>query len=186
MRVAVVPAGNDTDLPPGTEPPAMRLRHELRASVREWLSGSHVASRWWYWVAAIPAAFALWTVAVAWVTVALLLGPLGVGQPVPRAVEVSLVVFTAPFLALVAMAPVAILADTAAIRAAAVDWSPAPEHFAGPAAIAPLVTAAGLLLDWTRDGSLDGPHWAVLAGFLLAIPAAAFYLARRHDHLGVP
>jgi hypothetical protein len=137
-------------------------------------------------VAAVPAVFVFWTVAVAWVTVAVTLGPLAGPRPVVQAAEVSMVAFVGPFLVLTAVFPFAVLADASAVTEADVDWRPPRAALTAAASVGPLLAAAGGTLDWASDGSLDVPGWAVLAGFLLALPVAAYYLYRRHDHLGVP
>ena len=137
-------------------------------------------------MAAVPAVFAFWAVAVAWVTVAVALGPLADPRPVLQAAEISMVAFVGPFLVLVAVFPFAVFADASAVVDADVGWRPPRVALSGAAAVGPLLAAAAALVDWVTDGSLDVPGWAVVLGFLLVVPVAAYYLYRRHEHLGVP
>lgn len=164
----------------------MRRGRSPRRAVRLRLAGGNVDSRWWYWVAAVPAVFAFWAVAVVWVTVAVAIGPLADANPVVQAAEISMVAFVGPFLVLVGVFPFAVHSDASAILAADVEWQPSRATLTGAATVGPLLAAAAAAFDWLGDGSLDVPGWAVLGGFLLAVPAATYYLYQRHEHLGVP
>ena len=130
--------------------------------------------------------FAFWAVAVAWVTVAVAIGPLADANPVVQAAEISMVAFVGPFLVLVGVFPFATYADASAILAADVGWRPPRLPLTAAAALGPLLAAAAGVFDWLGDGSLDVPGWAVVLGFLLAVPVATYYLYQRHEHLGVP
>ena len=134
----------------------------------------------------MPAAFVFWLLAVAWVALAVGLGPLGGGDPVGRAAGVSLVVFVAPFLVLEAVFPLAVHADAAAVSAAAVGWRPARARLTAAAAVGPAVTVTGALVDLLADGGFDRLGWAIALGFVLTVPVAAVYLYRRHEALGQP
>jgi len=159
-----------------------RPRRRTRTSSR----GSRVDSRWWYWIAATPAVFVFWLVAVAWVAVAVSLGPLGGPDPVGRAGSVSLVAFGGPFLVLVAVFPFAVFADATAVLRADVEWAVGRTGVTVGAAIGPLATVAAWAVDLLGDGAFDWLGWAVALGFVLTVPVAGWYLYRRHEHLGVP
>lgn len=163
----------------------MARRRTQRGSPRD-RAAAPVDSRWWYWIGAVPAAFGFWLLAVAWVAVAVGLGPLGGGNPLGRAAGVSLVVFLAPFLVLEAVFPFAVHADAAAIAAAAVDWRPARPWLTAAAAVGPAVTAVGIVVDLLENGGFDWLGWAIVAGFVLTVPVAVGYLYRRHEALGQP
>lgn len=150
------------------------------------LAGSGVDSRWWYWVAAVPLTFGLWAVAVGWVAVAVAAGPFDGGGPLRQAVEVSMIAFGVPVLALIAVFPFAVYADAGAIRGAEVEWRPPRAALAVAAAVGPSLAAGRVFVDLVSDGALDGPGWAVGAGFLVCVPVAGYYLYRRHVRLGVP
>lgn len=164
----------------------MRRQRPAWSSLRRRLAHERVDSRWWYWVAAVPAVFAFWVVAVAWVTVAVGIGPLSDPSPVAQAAEISLVAFGVPFVALTAAFPFAVYADATAILDADVDWRPARAPLTATAAVGPLVAVVALLFGLTTDGAVLLPLWAVVIGFLLTVPVAAVYLYRRHHRLGVP
>ena len=164
----------------------MRRGRSPRRALRRTLAGGSVDSRWWYWVAAVPAVFAFWLVAVAWVAIAVLLGPLAGPRPILQAAEISMVAFVGPFLLLTAVFPFAVYADAGAVAAADVDWRPPRLALTAAAAVGPLLAAAAGAADVLGDGSLDVPGWAVVVGFLLAVPVAVYYLRERHDELGVP
>jgi len=164
----------------------MREQRPLLDPLRRRLAHERVDTRWWYWVAAVPAAFAFWLVAVAWVTVAVALGPLAGPSPVAQAAEISLVAFGAPFLALTAVFPFAVFEDASAICEADVGWRPPRVPLTGAAAVGPLVSAAAVLYGLLGTSSVLAPVWAILLGFLLTVPVAAYYLYHRHDRLGVP
>ena len=164
----------------------MAPKATVRRAVRRRWSGRAVDSRWWYWVAAVPAVFAFWLVAVAWVTVAVALGPLADANPLAQAAEISMVAFVGPFLVLTIVFPFAVYADATAVIDAAVGWRPPRAAVTGAAAVGPFVAVGGGLLDLLADGTFDVPGWAVVLGFLLAVPVAGYYLLRRHEELGVP
>lgn len=163
----------------------MRPSRRVRRAVRERVADRTVEGRYWYWVAAVPAAFVLWLVAVAWVAVAVGLGPLAGANPLVQAARISLVAFGPPFLALVAVVPFALAADVGAVRDAEVDWQPPLGRLVAAAAIGPAVTVAIVVVD-LLDGAVDVLGWAVLVGFLATVPVAAYYLLARHRRVGVP
>ena len=164
----------------------MRRQRPLLVSVRRRLVHDRVETRWWYWVAAVPAAFAFWLLSVAWVAVAISLGPLAGPRPLVQAAEVSLVAFGGPFLALTAVFPFAVYADASAVLDADVDWRPPRALLTVAAAIGPLVSAMAVLYGLVADAAGLTPIWAIVLGFLLTVPVAAYYLHGRHGHLGVP
>lgn len=158
----------------------------VRRAIQRRASQSVVDSRWWYWIAAVPATFALWSVAVTWVGIAVGIGPLADPNPVRQAAEISLIAFGPPFLALVAVFPFAVFADASAIMAVDAEWRPPRTLFSAGAAVGPVATVAVLALDLLGDGDFDVLGWAILAGFLLTVPVAAYYLLARHRRVGIP
>ena len=137
-------------------------------------------------MAAVVATFALWVVAVVWVTIALAAVGVGGRNQVLRAVEVSLVAFGLPFFVLTVVLPLAVYADASAIQDADGEWRPRRLLLSGAAAVGALVSAGAVFVALVTGSALAGPLWAVVLGFLLAVPVAAFYLLRRHRRLGAP
>jgi len=170
----------------GAKPASMRSRPAARETIKRLTRPGDVDSRWWYWPAATLATFGLWVVAVAWVAVAITVGEFGDWNPLVRALDVSLVAFAVPFLALTLVFPFATYADASAVLAAGGDWHPARSRLTVGAAVGPLV-ALGVVLYGLATGS---PAWVplqgIVVGFLLTVPVAGYYLYRRHTHLGVP
>jgi hypothetical protein len=163
----------------------MRRQRPLLDPLRRRLAHDRVDTRWWYWVAAVPAVFAFWVVAVAWVTVAVSLGPLADPRPVAQAAEISLVAFGGPFLALTGVFPFAVYADASAVLEADVEWRPARTPLTGAAAVGPLVAAGAVAVGLAMGDAALAPLWATVLGFLLTVPVAAYYLYERHENLGV-
>ncbi|WP_435156061.1 hypothetical protein [Haladaptatus sp. DFWS20] len=154
------------------------------------LSGDRVESRWWYWIAAVPVVVAFWLVTVAWVAFAMSVDPSFVGDSpppflvrlliaTPHATVVSLVAVGIPFAILIAILPLAVFQDTVAINRSETGWEPSSRNFA-LAGLFGLVSAVvvGVL---TIDLSL-----AIIAGIILSVPLALYYLRERHEKLGVP
>lgn len=117
-------------------------------------------SRWWWWVAGLPAGVAFWAVTVLWL--ALATGGTGLlADPFGSAVQLSTAVLAVPLLVLAVLFPVAVYRDASAL-------------------------VAGGLLD--RDPRRLGTAAAasLLTGPVLSVPLACWYLWRRHAVAGVP
>jgi hypothetical protein len=149
-------------------------------------------SRWWYWVAGVPIAFAFWLVAVGWVAVAVGLTPAvdpGPDGPLSFAIAVSLVALGAPLGVLVLMFPFAIYRDARAVAAADVGWQPARTRYVAAALVGPAVGVLGTLLvvAGVVGATTTRPVFAAFAAaYLLATPVALHYLRLRRRHVGVP
>jgi len=146
------------------------------------LSGDRVDSRWWYWIAAIPAVFGFWLVTVAWVAFAIWLEPglldtAGGDGPLAQAARISLVAVGVPLVVLTAIFPFAVFQDTQAIDRAGVEWEPPSGTYAAVALVGLLVLAVAGVSDISVG---------VISGFAVSVPFALYYLQQRHERLGVP
>lgn len=123
-----------------------------------------VASRWWYWIAAVPV-YAVVTFFLAGLFFLFVVGT-GMGGPGPMPVGPGVVfplvvLLVLPGLVLAVMLPVAFYFDATAVAESAVDWDPDPVLYA-------LVGVVGIFVN------VVGPV------------AALYYLYRRHRRVGVP
>ena len=137
-------------------------------------------SHHWYWVAAIPATFLIWVATLAWLALAASWEAFGFGG---RTVELSLLALGVPFVILTAYFPLAVYRDADYVNRTSGKWAPEPMRQALAAAlglvILVVVGAGAVLLDFP-------PSWPVIAGFLVSVPFAAYYLWQRHEHVGTP
>ncbi|NHN60647.1 MULTISPECIES: hypothetical protein [Halorussus] len=137
-------------------------------------------SHHWYWVAAIPAAFCLWLASLAWLAVASTWEAFGFGQ---NTFSLSLVALGVPFLFLTAYFPLAVYRDADYVNRTSGKWAPDPRQQAlrATAGLVVLVLAAvtSVLLGLP-------PTVPVVAGFVVSVPFAAYYLYRRHETVGTP
>ena len=161
----------------------MRYRREPAGRLA---GDSPVDSRWWYWVAAVPVAFAFWVLSAAWVAVGTALDPaLAAGTGFGAALGLALVAFGVPLLILLAVLPASVLFDARAARDQSA-WQPNAERIAAAAAVGPalaIVLVVAVLLDVVGDTA--GSVAAVTVGYLLATPVAIWYLRRRRDEIGL-
>lgn len=119
-------------------------------------------SRWWYWVAALPAAASLWLLAFLWVFVAVAaeFGDVLAGDPFDVALGLSVAIGGVPLLVIGLLVPVAVFFDSRALRRAGFEW-PRPLAYAALVALClPLVP--------------------------LGVAVAAHYVYRRRQRVGVP
>lgn len=147
----------DTAISPGSADP-----QDARAAT----DAPRVASRWWYWIAAVPiyavVTFLLFGLLFLFVAGAGMGGPGMTPMPVGPGVVFPLVVlFVIPGIVLAVMLPVAFYFDATAVAESAVDWDPDPVLYA-------LVGVVGIFVN------VVGPV------------AALYYLYRRHQHVGAP
>ncbi len=118
-------------------------------------------SRWWYWIAAVPASTGLWLLSFLWAALATASeGVATGGDPVGVAFGLSLLVGGVPLFVVGVLFPVAVLFDSRAVRAAGFEW-PAPGRYAALAAASLLVPPVAVWL-------------------------AARYVYRRRQNVGVP
>lgn len=143
-------------------------------------------SRWWYWVAAVPAVVAFWLLSVAWVGVSVWLkftpGELTTGLA-QTALLAPLVAFGVPLAVLLAVLPYAIFRDAYAIHAAGAGWPPTA-RYAGSAALALLLAVAGVGLVEVGFPAIGGS--VAVLGVLLAVAVSVFYVRERREHVRMP
>jgi hypothetical protein len=143
----------------------------LRRTLDGLLPAASVDSRWWYWIAAVPAYFLVTLVggvfAAVLVVFAGLLDVLGLGGLASLSAFVVFGGFAALFglvgLAVAVGFPLAVYVDARAIEEAGGEWRPDPVLWGLSAVVAVLVT-----------------------NFVLSVPLALYYLYRRHETLGTP
>jgi len=118
-------------------------------------------SRWWYWIAAVPASAGLWFLSFLWAALATASeGVATGGDPVGVAFGLSLLVGGVPLFVVAVLFPVGVFFDSRALRAAGFEW-PAPGRYALAAV-----------------GSLVVPP--------VAVAVATHYVYRRRKRAGVP
>ncbi len=161
----------------------MRYRREPAGAIS---GDSPVDSRWWYWVATVPVAFAFWVLSAAWVAVGTALDPaLDDGTGFGAALGVALVAFGVPLLVLLTVFPASVLFDARAARDQS-DWRPSAERIALAASLGPTVAILlvfAVVLDVVAPTA--GSIAAVTLGYLLAAPVALWYLRERRDAVGL-
>jgi heme/copper-type cytochrome/quinol oxidase subunit 2 len=159
----------------------MRFRREPRVLPGD----SPVDSRWWYWVAAVPVAFAFWLASAAWVAVGTALDPgLAAGVGFESALGLALVAMGVPLLVLLVVFPAAVHFDARAVAEQSA-WRP-NRSLAALALVAPLLAAAAVaavVLD--AVAAVPGSVAAVTLGYLAATPVAGYYLYRRRARVGL-
>ncbi|WP_115864420.1 hypothetical protein [Halorussus litoreus] len=137
-------------------------------------------SHHWYWVAAIPAAFLLWLASLAWLALAATWEAFGFGG---ATVELSLVALGAPFVFLTAYFPIAVYRDSDYVNRVSGKWAPNPQQYALVAGLGLVmllvVGVAAIVLGFS-------PAVPVIAGFVVDVPFAVYYLGRRHETVGTP
>jgi hypothetical protein len=119
-------------------------------------------SRWWYWIAALPAAAALWFLSFLWAALAATaeLGAGLSGNPIAVAFELSVLVGGIPIGVVGVLLPVAVFFDSRAVRREGFEW-PTPATYAALSALSLLVPP-------------------------VAVGVAAHYVYRRRRRVGVP
>lgn len=136
----------------------------------------------WYWVAAIPVTFLLWLVALAWLAVASQFeSSFGFGG---STVQLSLVALGIPFAFLTAYFPLAVYRDTSYIDRTSGQWAPNPMRqalLAAPGLVVAILVAFIVVISGNSQFSLP-----VIAGFLVSVPFATYYIYRRRARVGVP
>lgn len=137
-------------------------------------------SHHWYWVAAIPAAFALWVAALAWLALAASWETFSFDASV---VELSMITLGIPFGFLTAYFPVAVYRDASYVDRTSGKWAPEPMRQALLAAaglvVLAVVAVVALAFQWS-------PTVPVVAGFVASVPFAVHYLRKRRKYVGVP
>jgi hypothetical protein len=160
-----------SDATGSSTPAAETTTESLRRTLDGILPAADVDSRWWYWIAAVPAYFLVTfvggAVAAAVFVFAGLLDVLGLGG---LASFSTFVLFggVATLFGLVGVIiafgfPVGIYVDARAIEAAGGEWRPDPVLWGLVAVVAVLVT-----------------------NFVLSVPLALYYLYKRHEEVGTP
>lgn len=155
----------------------------------------HTDSRWWYWVAALPAIVALWLASALWVLLGVSLGFGGLGGGAGGGggsgglggqglLFLPAVALGAPALVVFFLLPLALWRDGDAVRRSGAGWPDLPVVWAAVAGVVDVVLLAGLVVLARIDRTLGLAVvlLAVLAGTALAIT----YLRRRARHVWTP
>ncbi|MFC7044042.1 hypothetical protein ACFQH6_20190 [Halobacteriaceae archaeon GCM10025711] len=140
-----------------------------------------VESRWWYWLAATPIAFAFWLVTTAWVLFSVSVSPASIGGPV-AVFDIALTALGVPLVVLALLVPVAIYRDAGAIASANADWTPPVGTYLGAAVLGLSLAVIAALL--AAPGS--EPLVFLVVAYLAEVPVTVHYLLARHRRLGVP
>jgi hypothetical protein len=143
----------------------------LRRTLDDLLPAASVDSRWWYWIAAVPAYFLVTLIGGVFATVLVVfagvLDILGLGGLASLSTFVVFGGFAALFglvgLAVAVGFPLAVYVDARSIEEAGGEWRPDPVLWGLSAVVAVLVT-----------------------NFVLSVPLALYYLYRRHEAIGTP
>lgn len=133
----------------------------------------HADSRWWYWIAALPAVVVLWTATSLWVVLGVTL-EFGGGDPVGGAGSLVLLPAVAlglPAVVVFLVLPVALWRDGEATLSAGAGWPELPAVWAGVAGIIDVVLVVGLVVLARVDRALGSGlvAVAVIAGTGLAV-----------------
>ncbi|NEU59064.1 hypothetical protein [Halorussus sp. MSC15.2] len=137
-------------------------------------------SHHWYWVAAIPATFLLWLATLGWLALASSWEAFGFGG---NTVELSLVVLGVPFVFLTAYFPLAVYRDADYVNRTSGKWAPEPMRMALAAGLGLVVM---ILVGVPSLFFGLPPTYGVVAGFVVSVPFAAYYLSKRREHVGIP
>lgn len=133
----------------------------------------HADSRWWYWIAALPAVVALWTATSLWVLlgVSLEFGSGDLFGDARALVLLPAVALGIPAVVVFLILPVALWRDGEATLRAGAGWPELPALWAGIAGIIDLVLIAGLVVLAQVDAAIGTGlvAVAVIAGTGLAI-----------------
>jgi hypothetical protein len=117
-------------------------------------------SRWWWWIAGVPAGVAFWAITALWLVIAT--GGSGLlADPVRSGVGMATVGLGVPLLVIAVLFPVAVFFDARELREAGL-WEENHRRLAGAAAL------------------------SLLTGPVLSVPLASWYLWQRHRAVGVP
>jgi len=131
-------------------------------------------------VAAIPAAFVLWLATLAWLAVASSWEAFGFGADV---VNLSLLALGVPFAFLTAYFPLAVYRDADYVNRTSGKWAPNPMRqalLAAPGLV--VLVLAGIPAVFVGIP----PTWPVVAGFVVDVPFAVYYLRERRERVGTP
>ena len=133
----------------------------------------HADSRWWYWIAALPAVVALWTATSIWVLLGVSL-EFGSGDLFGDATSLVLLPAVAlgiPAVVVFLVLPVALWRDGEAALSAGAGWPELPAVWAGIAGVVDVVLLAGLLVLSRVDATIGFGlvAVAVIAGAALAV-----------------
>lgn len=146
----------------------------------------HADSRWWYWVAALPAVVALWTATSLWVLlgVSLEFGSGGRFGDARSLVLLPAVALGIPAVVVFLVLPIALWRDGEATLRAGAGWPALPALWAGIAGVIDLVLLAGLLVLAQVDATIGSGlvAVAVVSGTALAVS----YLRGRIQEVWTP
>ncbi|MFB6072902.1 MAG: hypothetical protein ABEJ88_08035 [Halobacterium sp.] len=155
------------------------------------MSELRVESRWWYWVAAVPAITAFWVLSAAWVAVVVLVVPEATADTTSGAVvSIPAVALGVPALAAFLVLPLALLQDSRAVERAGGDWSAVGSLAPQLAAVVDAALLAGVYFFFEGDPNVVDPDplgtlligAAVVAGAWLCVR----YLRERRRMVAMP
>lgn len=146
----------------------------------------HADSRWWYWVAALPAIVVLWTASAIWIVlgVSLEFGGGGIGVGGQSLVLLPAIALGAPAVVVFLLLPVALWRDGEALQRAGAGWPDLPVVWGAIAGVIDLVLLAGLTVLFQVDPGLG--FLVVLIAVLLGTGIALTYLRNRVRHAWTP
>lgn len=146
----------------------------------------HSDSRWWYWVAALPAVVALWTATSVWVLFGVSLEFTGgdLFGDAQSLVLLPAVALGIPAVVVFLVLPIALWRDGEATLRAGAGWPDLPALWAGAAGIVDVVLLVGLVLLAHVDATLGFGviAVAVISGTILAV----VYLRARIQNVWTP
>lgn len=151
----------------------------------------HADSRWWYWVAAVPAVVALWTLSSLWVLVGVTLdtgtgtgGIGGGGLGGGGIVLLPAIALGAPAVVVFLLLPIALWRDGEATRQAGAGWPEYPTLWAGIAGVIDVGLIVGLLV-LARTAPTVGLG-IVLVAVVAGTTVAILFLRRRATRVWTP
>lgn len=144
----------------------------------------HADSRWWYWVAALPAIVALWVASAIWVGLGVSLGGGGGWVGGQGLVLLPAVALGAPAVVVFLLLPIALWRDGTLVRRAGAGWPDHPVGWAGVAALIDLGLLAGIVMLSRLDRTLG--LGLVLVAVVAGTALAVFYLKQRSRHVWTP
>ena len=165
------PRDSRTPRDAGDFPERSSTAESVRRALDDLLPEASVDSRWWYWIAAVPALFA---VTLGFGIGAFVLALFGVALDVAGLAglasfggfilfSIGGVILAGASLLVAILFPVATYVDARAVEESNLDWRPDPVLYGLAAAAAVIAT-----------------------NFVLSVPLALYYLYRRHGAVGVP
>lgn len=151
----------------------------------------HSDSRWWYWVAAVPAVVALWTASAVWVVLGVSLDPGtgtggvgGSGIGGEGLLLLPAIALGVPAIVVFLLLPIALWRDGEAARRAGSGWPDIPLLWAAAAGVIDIVLVVGLVV-LARIAPTLG-FGIILVAVVAGTALALSYLRGRSRHVWTP